>query len=193
MLLLLTFKRKPEFIQEENEQGEVVNVPNKKRKEKIAGAIKSLNSSKSKQQLKSRFTALFSALGFDAETVNKGLEDLNSLLDGKEPTNPGELYRIYLNVVNAEKLKNLPLTNAEVAPVEITTGEEEVVVTPPAPVSDITLPEVVVVEPPTDLPAEVVPAPPQELFDGLPVEKPMPQNAEQTGVSSTTPTVFASS
>lgn len=189
---IANFQKEPEFIQQENEQGEVVNVPNKKRKEKIAGAIRSLNSSKSKQQLKSRFTSLFSALGFDAETVNKGLEDLNSLLDGKEPTNPGELYRIYLNVVNAEKLKNLPLTNAEVAPVEITTGEEEVI-TPPAPVSDITLPEVVVVEPPTDLPAEVVPAPPQELFDGLPVEKPTPENAEQTGVSSTSPTVFASS
>jgi len=190
---IANFQKEPEFIQQENEEGEVVNVPNKKRKEKIAGALKSLNSSKSKQQLKSRFTALFSALGFDADTVNKGLEDLNSLLDGKEPTNPGELYRIYLNVVNAEKLKNLPLTNAEVVSVELFPEDAEVVVPPPASESDIALPEIVVEESVTELPAEVVTTPTEELFDGLPLEKPTPENAEQTGVSSTVPTVFASS
>ena len=190
---IANFQKEPEFLQQENEEGEVVNIPNKKRNEKIAGALKSLNSSKSKQQLKSRFTALFSALGFDADTVNKGLEDLNSLLDGKEPSNPGELYRIYLNVVNVEKLKSLPLTNAEVASVELFPEDPEVVVPPPAPESDIALPEIVVEESVTDLPAEVVTTPTEELLDGLPVEKPTPENAEQTGVSSTVPTVFASS
>lgn len=186
--VIANFQKESEFIQQEDEEGNIVQVENPKRKQKRDGAIASLSNSKSKQQLRSRVKSLFSALGYTPEEVNKGLDDLNDILDGVEPKSPGEIYD-FLKYLNQEKLRALPATSEVTTTPDIT--EEGDVVTPEPEVveGDITLDPEVPVEVPVEVPTQVV----NPKLDGL-VEKPNNHtNAKETKVSATSPTVFTNS
>jgi hypothetical protein len=190
--IIANFQKEPEFIQQEDEDGNIISVKNTKRDQKIAGAVKSLLNSKSKQQLRSRVKSLFSALGYTSEEVNKGLDDLNDILDGVEPKSPGEIYD-FLKYLNPEKLRALPATSEVTTTPDITEEGDVVTPEPEVVVSDITLdPEVPVevsVEVPAEVPTEVV----NPKLDGLTVKPVNHTNAQETKVSATSPTVFTNS
>ena len=186
--VIANFQKEPEFIQQEDEDGNIVQVENPKRKQKRDGAIASLSNSKSKQQLRSRVKSLFSALGYTPEEVNKGLDDLNDVLDGVEPKSPGEIYD-FLKYLNQEKLRALPATS-EVTTTQDVTGEEEVITPEPeVKQGDITLDLEIPVETPVETPAEVV----NPKLDGLTVKPVNHTNAKESKVSATSPTVFTNS
>jgi hypothetical protein len=190
--VIANFQKEPEFIQQEDEDGNIVQVENPKRRQKRDGAIASLSNSKSKQQLRSRVKSLFSALGYTSEEVNKGLDDLNDILDGVEPKSPGEIYD-FLKYLNQEKLRALPATSEVTTTPDITEEGDVVTPEPEVVVSDITLdPEVPVevsVEVPAEVPTEVV----NPKLDGLTVKPVNHTNAQETKVSATSPTVFTNS
>jgi hypothetical protein len=191
--VIANFQKEPEFIQQEDAEGNITNVKNTKRDQKIAGAVQSLLNSKSKQQLKSRLKSLFSALGYTVEDINKGLEDLNSVFDNVEPTNPGDIYEDFLKRINQEKLRALPATS-EATVSEDVTGEAEIVTPQPeVVVSDITLDPEVPVEVPVEVPAEVSTEVVNPKLDGLTVKPVNHTNAQETKVSATSPTVFTNS
>ena len=190
--VIANFQKEPEFIQQEDEDGNIVQVENPKRRQKRDGAIASLSNSKSKQQLRSRVKSLFSALGYTSEEVNKGLDDLNDILDGVEPKSPGEIYD-FLKYLNQEKLRALPATSEVTTTPDITEEGDVVTPEPEVVVSDITLdPEVPVevsVEVPAEVPTEVV----NPKLDGLTVKPVNHTTAQETKVSATSPTVFTNS
>jgi hypothetical protein len=187
--LIANFQKEPRTIDTEDAEGNPVKVSNEKRTQKIKGAVDSLFLSRSRKQLKSRFKSLFSALGFTTEDVNKGLEDLNAILDNVEPTNPGEIYTRYLNYINPEKFRAVSEV-AENIPAEVVNGEEVITTEPEVVVGDLTL-DPVVDEVLTDVevPAEVV----NPKLEGLVVKPINNTNSQETNVSATVPTVFTQS
>ena len=134
--LIKSFESEPLEIQVENKEGNLERVRNEERVTREKRAIFAIPRAKSKEQAKNRIKAIFKAKGATTEDINKALEDINSVFDNQEVTNPGEIYNSYLRFLDPNLLRSLP----DKAIVEETTEEEtplseEEVITETTPVS----------------------------------------------------------
>ena len=131
--LIKSFESQPLEVQVENEMGNLEKTRNEERVTRERRAVMAIPRSKSKDQAKSRVKAIFKAIGYSPEDINKALEDLNKLFDNQEVTDPGTIYNSYLRFLDPNLLKALP---DKVAPVE------DFLETPEVPEVSIETPEV---------------------------------------------------